>query len=126
MADPERLQETLDEIAGTVEWATGFLDYLEDREVRIGVTDLEILKAELDRLRVVADAVLPGRVRDPRSDRRWYLAPDDVAQRTRELEQALDGADREVAAAGARVTAARERERRDKEEPAAEEGREAR
>jgi hypothetical protein len=50
MADPERLQETLDEIAGTVEWATGFLDYLEDREVRIGVTNLEILKAgALDR-----------------------------------------------------------------------------
>ena len=94
--------------------------------MRIGVTDLEILKAELDRLRVVADALQPGRVRDPRSCRRWYLAPDDVAQRTRVLEQALDGADRDVAAAGARATAAREREREDKEEPAAEEGWEAR
>jgi hypothetical protein len=97
VADHERLQTILDDIAGTVEWAAGWLEYLEENEVRgVGTSDLGILKADVARLRIVADALVPGRVRDTSSGRRWYLAPDETGPREQELQRALDQADREV------------------------------
>jgi len=110
--DRERLQRTLDDIADTVEWGAGWIDYLEEHEVRVGTSDLAILKADLSRLRVVADAVLPDRIRDPRSGRRLYLAPDDVAQHARELMRALDEADRQVDEGAAEVETTRTAEKR--------------
>ena len=76
--DYERLQGTLDDIAGTVEWAASWLEYLETEEVRVGTTDLDILKADLARLRIVANTLVPSRVRDTSSGRRWYRAPDEA------------------------------------------------
>jgi len=124
MPDLERLQNTLDEIAETVEWAAGWLTYLETEELRgIGASDRAVLAANAARLRTVADALLPGRVRDAAADRRWYLAPDEAPARERELERALDAADAALAAARRGVTAKRaaeerarfEREHRDEE-----------
>lgn len=103
MPDYERLQNALDDIAGSVEWAAGWIEYIETEEVRLGTSDLEILKADLARLRVVVDSLVPGRVRDPSSGRRWYLAPDEAGPRELDLERALQRADREVKQAAERV-----------------------
>ena len=115
MVDGERLQSTLDEVADSMEWAAGWIEYLEENEVRVGTSDLDVLKANVARLRVVSDAVLPARVRDPRSARRWYLAPDEAFQRERELEQALDEADGDVADAQRDVEQRRRKDDRDRE-----------
>jgi hypothetical protein len=110
--DLERLQTTLDSIAGTVEWAAGWIDHLESEEIRFDAhSDQPILAAEVERLQAIADALVPGRVRDSSTGRRWYLAPDDVRQRERELVAALDAADRRVA----KVAAETQAERRDDE-----------
>lgn len=113
--DAERLQSTLDDIADSVEWGADWITYLEDEEVRVGTSDREILRAQVPRLRLVADAVLPGRIRDERTGRRFYLAPDDVAARARGLGEALDDADREVARVQREVEATRAEEERRKE-----------
>jgi hypothetical protein len=112
MPDYERLQGTLDDIAGTVDWAAGWLEYLETEEVRVGTSDLEVLKAELTRLRLVADSLVPGRVRDPETGRRWYLAPDEAKPRELALEAALERADAEVDHALDHVVKQREEEDR--------------
>jgi hypothetical protein len=115
--DYERLQATLDDIAGVVEWAVGWLEYLEENEVRgIGTSDRAILKAESERLRVVADGLLPGRVRDPLSGRRWYLAPDEAFPREQLLLRALDVADEETGRAGREVTEGRLEDEREEQE----------
>lgn len=114
--DAERLQSALDDIADSVEWGAGWIDYLEEHEVRVGTSDLEVLKAQAARLRLVADAVLPGRIRDGHTGRRFYLAPDDVADRSRSLGAALDDADRAVARAEQQVEASRVDEQRRKEQ----------
>jgi hypothetical protein len=120
--DRERLQTTLDDIAEVVEWGSKWIEYLEEEEVRVGTSDRAILKAQAARLRVVADAVLPDRIRDPRSGRRLYLAPDDVAAHALELGRALDEADAEVEGAERETEASRaqeeEREERKKREKA--------
>ena len=109
MPDYERLQTVLDEIAGTVEWAAGWLEYLEENEVRgIGTSDLKVLKVDLRRLQIVADTLVPGRVRDTSSGRRWYLAPDEADPRERQLQLVLDQSEREVE----QVTAEVEEQRR--------------
>jgi hypothetical protein len=111
--DYARLQTALDEIAEIVEWAAGWLEYLEENEVRgVGTSDLQILKADAARLRIVADALVPGRVRDTSSGRRWYLAPDEAGPRERELQVALDQSDREVEQATDEV----EEQRRDEKQ----------
>jgi hypothetical protein len=97
MPDYQRLQRTLDEVAQTVEWAAGWIEYLEDEELNgIGVSDREILRADIRRLRLVADALVPGRISDPGSSKRWYLAPDEADSRERDLSRALDAAERDV------------------------------
>lgn len=112
MPDYERLQGTLDDIAGTVDWAAGWLEYIETEELRLGTSDLEVLKAELTRLRLVADILVPGRVRDPETGRRWYLAPDEATPRELALEAALEKADTEVDRASDHVVKQREEEDR--------------
>jgi hypothetical protein len=117
MPDYQRLQTTLDDIAQSVEWAAGWIEYLEENEVRgIGTSDLEILKAELVRLRVVADALLPARVHDSSSASRWYLAPDEEGPRERRLEQLLDEADAEAGRQFKHVREERREEERRKQE----------
>lgn len=117
MPDYQRLQTALDEIAESVEWAAGWIEYLEENEVRgMGTTDLEILKADLARLRVVADALLPARVRDTSSASRWYLAPDEEGPRERRLEQLLDEAEAEVEQQAKHVAEERAEEERRKQE----------
>jgi len=117
MPDYQRLQTALDEIAESVEWAAGWIEYLEENEVRgVGTTDLAILKAELARLRVVADALLPARVRDSSSASRWYLAPDEEGPRERRLEQLLDEAEAEVEQQAKHVAQEREEEEQRKRE----------
>jgi hypothetical protein len=117
MPDYQRLQTTLDEIIETVAWAAGYIQYLEENEVHgIGTSDLEILKAELARLRVVADAMLPSRVHDPSSDARWYLAPDEEGPRERRLEELLDEAAAEVERQAKVVAEERREEERRKQE----------
>lgn len=115
MPDYQRLQGTLDEIIESVEWAAGWITYLEEEEVRgIGTTDLDILKAELARLGVVADALLPARVRDSSSAARWYLAPDEEGPRERRLEELLEAADAEVERQANQVLEERREEEREK------------
>ncbi len=120
MADLERLQTTLDEIAEMVEWAAEWLETLEDEVSFAQNTDRPILEAEAARLRLVADALVPGRVRDDTSGQRWYLAPDEASQRAARLEGALDRADREVERIGReteeRRAAAEHRDRRHQED----------
>jgi len=96
MPDYELLQESLDRIVESVEWAAVWIEYLEREERARGTSDLDILKADLRLLRMVADALVPGRVRDTSSDRRWYLAPDETAPREQELLRGLDQATRDV------------------------------
>jgi len=108
MADSERLQTTLDDIAGTVEWASEWIEELEDEAFRGDAgSDLPILVAQGKRLRAVADAVLPNRVRDPVTGRRWYLAPDDALQRTRDVDSAIDKSDADLARAATQLAAKR-------------------
>lgn len=117
VVDLERLQGTLDDIASTVEWAVKWLEYLEAEELRFDPdSDRLVLEAEGNRLRVVADAVLPDRVRDPASGRRWYLAPDDARQRADDVESALDAADAEVKRAAQVVEGRRRESEREKAE----------
>lgn len=107
--DLERLQTSLDDIAGTVAWAAKWIGHLEDDEIRFEPhSDRPILEAEVDRLRAVADALVPGRVRDSSTGRRWYLAPDDVRQRELDNEVVLDEADRKVERMAAETNAARD------------------
>lgn len=108
--DLERLQTTLDDIAGTVAWAAEWIGHLEDEEIRFEPhSDRPILEAEANRLRAVADALVPGRVRDSTTGRRWYLAPDDVRQRELDAEAVLDEADRAVERVAAETNTARDR-----------------
>jgi hypothetical protein len=93
--DYEEIQTRLDDIADTVDWASGWLEYIEENELRLGISDRELLRADADRLRLVADALVPGRVSDPSSGRRWYLAPDEAGPREQELRRSLATADRE-------------------------------
>ena len=117
MPDYQRLQTTLDEIIESVDWAAGWIEYLEEEEVRgIGTSDLDILKAELARLRVVADALLPARVRDPSSSARWYLAPDEEGPRERRLAELLEAADVESERQTSHVLQERREEERRKRE----------
>jgi hypothetical protein len=55
MPDLERLQSTLDEIAGTVDWALKWMAFLEDETNFDPQSDRPILETEAARLRVVAD-----------------------------------------------------------------------
>jgi hypothetical protein len=115
--DYEALQTRLDDIASTVEWASGWLEYLEENEVRgIGTSDRELLAAEVERLRLVADALVPGRVRDPSSGKRWYLAPDEAGPREIELERSLATADRKVDQTDERLRRERAEEQQEREE----------
>ncbi len=108
--DLERLQTTIDDIAATVAWAAEWIGHLEDDEIRFEPhSDRPILEAEANRLRAVADALVPGRVRDSTTGRRWYLAPDEVRQRELDAEAVLDEADREVERVAAETNAARDR-----------------
>jgi|GEM_PF-1709598 hypothetical protein len=93
--DRVRLQDTLDDIAGTVAWAADYIELLHEDQRGLDLSDLPGLLADLDRLRVVADALVPGRVRDA-GGHRWYLAPDDAARRSGALEVSLDEADQKV------------------------------
>ncbi|MDP8904041.1 MAG: hypothetical protein M3N29_01770 [Chloroflexota bacterium] len=119
MPDLERLQSTLDDVANMVEWAVRWLEVLEDEVSFADDSDRPLLEADAKRLRAVADALLPDRVRDPASGRRWYLAPDDAQLRAASIDKALDDADSEVeqvlAHLAERRRAAREREARRKE-----------
>jgi hypothetical protein len=121
MTDLERIQSALDEIAGQVDWAVGWLEHLEEQELRFDAdSDRPILKAEAERLRAIADAIVPGRVRDVSTGRRWYLSPDDVRQREADLARVLDDADANVAKVIDETLASREtekdrRRRRDEE-----------
>lgn len=95
--DPVRLQDTLDDIVGSVEWAAKYLDSLmESGDSPAFDSDLPGLQADLERLRVVADALVPGRVVDQATQKRWFLAGDDAAQRSPHLSHRLDAADRAV------------------------------
>jgi hypothetical protein len=114
--DYEELQTRLDDIADTVEWASGWLEYIGENELRIGVSDRELLKADAERLRLVADALVPGRVRDPNSGRRWYLAPDEAGPREQDLLRSLATADREVEATASRLQQERADDAREQEE----------
>ena len=91
--DAVALQGALDEIAQTVEWAARYIESLEAADEDDAVlSDRPGLLAELARLRVVADAVVPGRVIDRSTGRRWYLAPDDVGPRREALRRGLERA----------------------------------
>lgn len=114
--DYEHLQSSLDDVAATVEWAAGWIEYLEENEVRVGTSDLAILQAELRRLQVVADSLVPGRVRDPASGRRWYLAPDEVTARELLLQRALDSSAKDVERVTAETYEQRDQEKREDEE----------
>lgn len=113
--DYERLQTALDDVAGTVEWAAKWIEILEE-DTDFGTSDLAVLKAEAARLRAIADALVPGRVRDPSSGRRWYLAPDEVAARERILEGALEQREQEVDRVSGELDAQRREEERAKDE----------
>lgn len=115
MPDYEELQTRLDAIADTVEWASDWLEYIEENELRVGISDRELLKADAERLRLVADALVPGRVRDPSSGRRWYLAPDEAGPREQELKRSLATADREVEVTAGRLRQEREDEAREQQ-----------
>lgn len=129
MGDAVRLQETLDEIAETVQWAVEWIDELRENDLlglapEDDLSDMPGLRAELARLRVIADVVEPSRVRDEATGQRLYLAPDDAARRTRDTERALDRADahtHEAYESQQRARDARDRRTRERSEEIARE-----
>ncbi len=129
MADAVRLQETLDEIAEAVEWAVEWIDELRENDLRglapeDDLSDMPGLRAEVTRLRVIADVLEPSRIRDAATGQRLYLAPDDAARRTREMERALELADahtREAYESQQRARDARDRRTRERSEEIARE-----
>jgi hypothetical protein len=119
MTDQVRLQTTLDEIAEMVAWAIEWIDEMREVEPDEDLSDMPALRAELARLRVVADGLEPTRIRDAVTGQRFYLAPDDAARRTRELERSLDIADKATAEAyesQQRARDDRERSRKERSE----------
>lgn len=110
--DPVTLQDALDDIAATVAWAIDYIEVLVDTEENgRDLSDLPGLRAQLTRLRLIADALVPGRVRDAAAERRWYLAPDDAHDRVRQIEHLLE----EAARATTEAFAAQDRAREDAE-----------
>jgi hypothetical protein len=106
--DAVALQGALDEIASTVEWAAHYIEGLEaNDDGNDGLSDRPGLLADAARLRVVADAIVPGRVIDRSTGRRWYLAPDEVGPRREALRRGLERATIASREAFARQAAAR-------------------